>query len=315
MLEYLKRKPHPKDCCFPEKTGNRFYENEEFRERFERVFTSHNEFNFPISKVVSYDKTDLKYFSQKVSVCNNAFEFFHYSNPISLNRKVFIKDFYYLNKLVLLLLEFCTEEGLKKRKVHAWSSAKRLRSIVFGNFEELDKFISLTFDNKNDFDIFNLKICNKRKERYIAKLLKLKPDLKYVVVPEYQKRGAVHFHIVCNLPYISKDNFHKLWVYGFSGIGAVGNINKRFHYLAKYLTKGFIDPDFFRLRRYYVSNSCIRPTSYYEQASVEIEQSIELSGLKPIVEQTYTSSTREDIVSLERYVAYKVPKILPVPAL
>ncbi|PIU37575.1 hypothetical protein COS77_03885 [Candidatus Roizmanbacteria bacterium CG06_land_8_20_14_3_00_34_14] len=63
MLEYLKRKPHPKDCCFQIKTTNRFYEDKEFRERFERVFTSHNEFHFPVSEIVSYDKTDLIYVS------------------------------------------------------------------------------------------------------------------------------------------------------------------------------------------------------------------------------------------------------------
>jgi len=282
--------------------------------RFERVSAHLHPFPTPPRKevAISYDKASYSSFTQKVSICNNSFEFSKYSSPILLNKKVNSNSMCQINNLVLSLLLMCTKEALKKRVSLAWASSRRLRSLVLGNFDETDKFVTLTFNNDNKFDIGNLKLCNKRKERYIAKLLKLKPDLKYIIVPEYQKRGAVHYHIICDLPYIPKNEFHELWVYGFSSIGAVGNLHKIYYYLAKYLVKGFVNPDFFRLRRFYVSNSCVRPVVYYEEAANEIERSIELTGVKPIVDKDYPPPSDSSHTSLKHYAVYKIPKILPV---
>jgi len=259
-----------------------------------------------------YDKSTLPFYTQKAMVCNSAFEFFHYTSVIFLNQKVNIKTDYTLIELVAMLLFTCSKEGLQKRRQNALASARRLRSLIYGNFDINDKFITLTFADDNDFNITNLKICNKRKERYIAKLLEIKPDLKYVVVPEYQKRGAVHYHMICNLPYMPKDDFHSLWSYGFSSIRAMGNLQKAYKYLSKYITKGFMNPDFYRLRRYYVSNSCVRPTAFYEEAACEIEHSIASMGIAPMVEFAVSPFDTLETTFLDRYAAYKIAKPLPV---
>lgn len=56
-------------------------------------------------------------------------------------------------------------------------------------------FITLTFaDNITDLDIANNEFAN-----YNRKIKRINPDYKYIGVPEFQKRGAVHYHILTNL--------------------------------------------------------------------------------------------------------------------
>lgn len=245
--------------------------------------------------------------AKKATVCGTSYEFYQYSSVIFLNQKVQIKEEYTLDELVYSMLFLYSNEGLKKRELNAEASARRLRSIIYGNFSKHDKFITLTFRDENNFDIDDLKTCNKRKERYIAKLLAIKSDLKYVVVPEYQKRGAVHYHIICNLPFTPKKKFHDLWVYGISHIRGVADIRKAYTYLSKYISKGFKNPDYYRKRRFYVSNSCNRPKAVYEEAASDLERSVETLGVRPMVE--YIAPSPFDTLEttfLERYAAYKL---------
>jgi len=62
--------------------------------------------------------------------------------------------------------------------------------------------------------------------------------LQYLVVPEFQKRGAVHYHeIFFNLPFISQNDFQSIWKYGYVFKKSVKNSNHLINYVSKYLTK------------------------------------------------------------------------------
>jgi len=131
-----------------------------------------------------------------------------------------------------------------------YRAVNTLRRLIFANFTENDKFITLTFNNEQDFDINDLDECLIRYQKFMRKLRAKYKFLKYLTVPEFQKRGAVHYHILCNLPYITQSELQKLWPYGFSKINAVKSTTHLALYLVKYLSKKFDDPRKFGHRLY-----------------------------------------------------------------
>jgi hypothetical protein len=65
--------------------------------------------------------------------------------------------------------------------------------------------------------------------------------LKYVAVPEFQKRGAPHFHTMFfNLPYIHFSDLTELWGNGSIDVKRVDGVRELGSYMVKnYLVKGF----------------------------------------------------------------------------
>lgn len=146
---------------------------------------------------------------------------------------------------------------------NAYKARKKIQRLVNTNFaNDKAKFITLTFKDTHEFDITDLDECLK-KYRYFIKQLKDKFELtKYITVVEYQKRGAVHYHIVCDLPYIKKQYLDSLWGYGFTWIKKLKPHNIGL-YLSKYITKEAFDERFEGRRRYYTSKGLDQPKVYY----------------------------------------------------
>lgn len=116
-------------------------------------------------------------------------------------------------------------------------------------------FITLTFkDNVTDLDIANYEF-----RKYTQKVKRVFKDFKYIGVPEFQKRGAVHYHILTNLEIggdliplrESKKTFNKekqtyynleyydlpYWINGFSSAFDIINETDSNFNLALYMTK------------------------------------------------------------------------------
>lgn len=98
-----------------------------------------------------------------------------------------------------------------KRIHYANTNQKRrdtIRRLACCNFNnQYDKFLTLTFsDNKTD-----VKECNVLFKAFIRKLRRFKDDLKYLAVIEFQNRGAVHYHVLLNIPYIPQEELQDLW--------------------------------------------------------------------------------------------------------
>ena len=77
---------------------------------------------------------------------------------------------------------------------------RRLACCNFNN--KYDKFLTLTFaENKID-----IQECNVLFKAFIRKLKnKYNKNLKYLAVIEFQKRGAVHYHVLLTIPYVPQD--------------------------------------------------------------------------------------------------------------
>ena len=76
----------------------------------------------------------------------------------------------------------------------------QLERLIKSNEKEFKTFITLTFAE----NLGNIDLANKKFNIWRTYIKRLKKDFKYVCVPEFQKRGAVHYHLLTNLD-ISKD--------------------------------------------------------------------------------------------------------------
>jgi len=155
-------------------------------------------------------------------------------------------------------------------------SKLEMQRLIKTNEDVFKTFVTLTFeDNVTDISYANDKFTNWR--RYIKKV---KSDFKYVCVPEFQKRGAVHYHLLTNIDYTDFSLFSKeekriykpgkgwsifrtlnSWSHGFSNVQDMENVNV-VGYLTKYMTKD-IDDRLWGHRRYLYSQNLKKPSVSY----------------------------------------------------
>jgi len=113
---------------------------------------------------------------------------------------------------------------------------KKIRQLVNSN-ATMDKFLTLTFaENVTDIKEANyqFKLFRQKLVRYLGR------DFKYLGVIEFQKRGAVHYHLILDIPFIKWDVLSALWGYGRIKIELIRKSNRAGLYMAKttnYLTK------------------------------------------------------------------------------
>lgn len=160
--------------------------------------------------------------------------------------------------------------------LNAIRSNNSIQCLARANSSSWNTFITLTFkDNVTD-----ISYANKKFNQFISNVRKLKKDFKYLAVPEFQKRGAVHYHLLSNLNYddgviipqknkkgnaINIDSLYdvKYWSFGFCRVDFIkNNYKKIFSYLTKYMTKD-IDDRLFSKKRYLFSQNLNRPIINY----------------------------------------------------
>lgn len=134
----------------------------------------------------------------------------------------------------------------------------RIRQLISMNFDRGSKFLTLTF-GKVDFDICDVKACNNYFKKFIQRLRYRYPELEYVSVVEFQKRGAVHFHMICNLPFVKKKELQEIWGAGFIKINAIDKVDNVGAYVIKYMCKDTEDKRLQGLKAYNCSKGLKRP--------------------------------------------------------
>lgn len=151
------------------------------------------------------------------------------------------------------------------------SSIKRTRTTLSDLClcNKFDLFCTFTFDPKR-FDSKNLLSCRRYMNTWIRNAKsRHSPNLKYLIVPELHKSGAIHFHaLFSGFEGCLKDSKHtangrtvyniKNWSFGFSTAVKIDNIMAVSSYIRKYITK-----DMLLLpgkKRYFCSQDLIRPT-------------------------------------------------------
>jgi hypothetical protein len=162
------------------------------------------------------------------------------------------------------------------------------------NFDNGDCFITLTFAN----NIQDREFANKEFKKFIQRVnrycKKINLEFKYITVIEYQKRGAIHYHMICNFPIGSfkgddkqkeRDFNLKLWKNGFVKIKNIKEVDNTGAYLIKYLVKEFKQNHKENKRRYLYSRNLNKPCNVPNDFTVDILQ--ELEKHYPVFTSTY----------------------------
>lgn len=128
-------------------------------------------------------------------------------------------------------------------------------------------FFTLTFEE----NITDVKQANAQFKLFLQRLkYRLGIKLAYLVVPEFQKRGAVHYHgVFFNLPKVSVSEFEQIWGLGFTRIEKTKKIKNIAAYVAKYLTKESFDSRLYGERSYFTSRGLWRPIEHIDHHHID----------------------------------------------
>lgn len=158
------------------------------------------------------------------------------------------------------------------------SSIARTRTAVqdICRCNKFEWFCTFTFDPKR-FNSKDIDLCR----RYMQNWLKHMRDrhskqLKYLVVPELHKSGAVHFHALLrgfDEPDLLRESHvfqHgrrvyniRHWHFGFSTCVKIDNIDKVSSYIRKYISKDMLL--LYGSKRYFCSQGLVRPKKSINQ--------------------------------------------------
>lgn len=233
-----------------------------------------------------YSKSLYKDYNLKLIQCGDYFQLYLYENKKTkkiLNEPINDLDLRKVNK---------SNKKTKQDKVKKIEERSIIRSklscqrIAKANMNVWKSFITLTFkDNLKDINT-----ADKRLKYFLTKIRRVKKDFKYLGIREFQKRGAIHYHILTNIacdsfiiPKREKKHLYnpntkqykdleyydiKYWLDGFSSAEPITDDAKKIvGYISKYMTKD-IDQRLFGYRRYFYSKNLIMPiTSYINTTS------------------------------------------------
>jgi hypothetical protein len=160
-----------------------------------------------------------------------------------------------------------TKKEVKENPEKTRFAINRTRTQIRRNLacnSDLDKFLTLTSK------ITDIKKANKYFNLFTQKINIPYPDFRYLSVPEFQDDidffgklkpdgGAVHYHVVCNLPYVDQNEIAEIWGQGFIKIKRIEKGKNMMSYLSKYLEKEMRDKRMFRKKKYFCSQNLKRP--------------------------------------------------------
>lgn len=191
----------------------------------------------------------------------------------------------------------------------------QLQRIVKSNLKEFKTFITLTFGE----NITNIDEANHKFHIWRSNIQRIKKDFKYVCVPEFQKRGAVHYHLLTNIDYndttlLSLEERHiynknsgwqvgkdiKGWKYGHNMAKNMENINV-IGYITKYMTKD-IDNRLWGKHRYLHSRNLVLPVVVYLDLDKldEFSKYVNICNLELSYNNTYLTKYNE-LVEFKEY--------------
>jgi len=201
--------------------------------------------------------------------------------------------------------------GLREKEIISKSATRAkntLRRLVQSNFDSNSKFITLTFANNKNFDITSLKSCYKQFNKFIMRLRYQYPGVKYVAVPEFQnkrQRGAVHYHLISDLPFIDNEKLSSLWGLGFIKINKVSSSLNVGLYVSKYLSKEFYQKKYKGFKTYYRSSNLINPIVVYGKKAKTFYQGLFERYSNKITFQSRYSSLHNGQVEYTEFSFYR----------
>ncbi|HUD45131.1 MAG TPA: hypothetical protein VMR41_06310 [Patescibacteria group bacterium] len=154
---------------------------------------------------------------------------------------------------------------IQKRRDNASRSANTFRRLVLANLSVSSPpaLITCTYAKNQT----NIRIAYQDFRSFIGTLrYRFGKKFRYITVPEFQKRGAIHFHsLFWGLPEnISTDERHtrlvaSMWGHGFVDCYLTDGNEKISSYIAKYMAKSYLDDRLGFSKAYRCSRNILRP--------------------------------------------------------
>lgn len=186
-----------------------------------------------------------------------------------------------------------------------------IRQAVTMNFDSSSKFVTLTFKDGLGFDIKDVKQCNEAFTAFIRRLKKSFPDLKYIAVVEFQDkndRGAVHYHMICNLPFIKKDQLSHIWGNGFIKINAIDKVDNVGAYVVKYMNKDIDDVRLQGLKAYNASKGLQKPVELKSWSNRDRDCIQQIKDSLQKVSPSYATTYESDNAGHIEFVQYNLQR-------
>lgn len=189
------------------------------------------------------------------------------------------------------------KEVMDDQKISEELSAKRaknqFRRLVNCNINqhhETDKFLTLTFaENISDRTQANYEYM-----KFIQRLKHNFGKFEYLAVPEKQKRGAIHYHVLLfGLGYVKKEQLEDLWTHGFIKIKAINRYPDIAGYLVKYMQKDTENGRKGHEKRYLGSRGLKKPV---------IQYNVDIEALKANGQVAFETTFESEFVGVVRYV-------------
>lgn len=212
----------------------------------------------------------------------------------------------------------------ERRKDNLTRTRRNIKRLINSN-PDMNKFITLTFaENVQDINDANYEF-----KKFVQRLKFHYGSFKYLAVIEFQKRGAVHYHLVSSLPipdFEILDSFYfvngkkkrkktkkqkefeikfskQFWQNGFVDCTTVKNCTNLGAYLCKYLGKETNELLYKKKKFFYSKNTLDKPLEIIDKTAIDIifkAYKIELNTPK-FVKKFYS-----DFAGIVEYSYYKI---------
>lgn len=178
----------------------------------------------------------------RLKIYGDRVEKVEYSSKI----KTIKEEFNYLNTRTRYSKKEKGTGEIRRDSLHR--SFMTLLDLAIMNHDQFKTFITLTFKD----NITDITYANNEYKKWVTKVKRVFPELKILGVPEFQKRGAVHYHLLTNIDIETHSNIITLqkdkknmydvryWNNGYTSVFDLRLTDEKFSvslYLAKYFWK------------------------------------------------------------------------------
>lgn len=184
-----------------------------------------------------------------------------------------------------------------------------VRRLILSNFDTTAKFWTFTFDDKKVPPEINRSVegSNRLWELFIKRMRRKYGNFRYLAVLEFQKaRGAIHYHCLCDLPFVKQRVVQDIWGNGFVSVNRIKHVDNLGAYVVKYMTKDLTDDRFFGCKTYQCSQGLDRPVEYRGEEAERLWMALELAQRKEAFTNHYVSEYLGNIIYKE-YNLSRVP--------
>ncbi len=248
-----------------------------------------------------------KWFRKRLIISGSIYEFYDYEKKQHKGYQLKKKCWRILGRASTADDEERIENRIKTLH-RARSTLRRLINTNIGVFKDergdpyKPKFATLTFAE----NITELKKANRYFENFIKRInYHVGHKLEYNGVPEFQKRGAVHYHVIFyNLPYIPAAKLAEIWGQGFIKINKIDDVDNVGAYVCKYLGKNVSDERLAGNKCYFSSRGLKKPEEIIEKTQVESVRSA-----LPESSKTFENTFQNDYTGKVEYTQYNLMRV------